>query len=383
MLFRSGGKRERLQIGFGLLCDVGGRPVVVEVFEGNVADPATLAAQIQKIRRRFGLQRVVLVGDRGMITEARIREDLQGVDGLNWITALRAPAIRKLLAEGSLQPSLFDEKDLAEITSPLVPNERLVVCRNPLLAERRRRKRLELLAVTERELAGIIAAVKRSRRPLRGADKIGLRVGKVLDRRKVGKHFQIEITDTSLVLKRDESKIAREAALDGFYVIRGSLPQEAMAAEQLVDAYKGLSKVERAFRRLKTMDLKVRPIHHRLADRVRGHVLLCMLAYHVEWHMRDALKPILFEDEDPAAGKALRISPVAPAKRSPSARRKAARKRTERDEPVHSFQTLLVDLATISRHRIEVNLPGAGSFEKLTEPTSLQRRAFSLLGVRL
>jgi len=377
------GKRKKLQIAFGLLCDVEGRPVAVEVFEGNVGDPATLGVQIQKIRQRFGLKRVVLVGDRGMITEARIRDDLQGVDGLDWITALRSSAIRKLVDEGSLQPSLFDERDLAEITSPLYPNERLVVCRNPLLAERRRRKRLELLAATERELAGILTAVKRSRRPLRGSDKIGLRVGKVLNHHKMGKHFQIEITDTSLVCRRDEAKIAREATLDGFYVIRSSLPKEGLAAEQLVDAYKGLAKVERAFRRLKTMDLKVRPIHHRLADRVRGHVLLCVLAYYVEWHMREALRPILFDDEDPAAGKALRTSPVAPAKRSPSANRKASRKRTERDEPVHSFQTLLADLATISRHRIEVNLPGARSFEKLTDPTSFQRRALLLLGVSL
>jgi len=377
------GKRKKLQIVFGLLCDVEGRPVAVEVFEGNVADPATLGVQIQKVRKRFGLKRVVLVGDRGMITEARIRDDLQGVDGLDWITALRSSAIRKLLDEGSLQPSLFDQRDLAEITSPLYPGERLVVCRNPLLAERRRRKRIELLEATERELARIVTAVKRSRRPLRGADKIGLRVGKVLNHYKVGKHFRIEITDTSLVLARDEEKIAREAALDGFYVIRSSLPKEAMGPEGLVAAYKGLSKVERAFRRLKTMDLKVRPIHHRLADRVRGHVLLCMLAYYVEWHMREALKPILFDDEDPAVGESLQTSPVAPAKRSPSANRKASRKRTEQNEPVHSFQTLLADLATISRHRIAVNLPGGGSFEKLTEPTSLQRRAFSLLGVLL
>jgi hypothetical protein len=377
------GKRQKLQIVFGLLCEVEGRPVAVEVFEGNVADPATLGAQIQKVRRRFGLQRVVLVGDRGMITEARIREDLQGVDGLDWITALRAPAIRKLVAEGSLEPSLFDEKDLAEITSPQYPNERLVVCRNPLLAEKRRRKRQELLAGTERELAKIIAAVHRPRRPLRGAERIGLRVGKVLNRFKVGKHFGVRITDASLACERDEAKIAREAALDGFYVVRSSLPKDSLAPEQLVGAYKGLSKAERAFRSLKTVDLKVRPIHHRLADRVRAHVLLCMLAYYVEWHMRDALRPILFDDEDPAAGESLRTSPVAPAKRSPSALDKAARKRTDRDEPVHSFQTLLADLATIAKHRIQVNLLGAALFEKITEPTSLQQRALSLLGVSL
>jgi len=377
------GKKDKLQIVVGLLCDVEGRPVAVEVFEGNAGDPATLASQVRKIRERFGLRRVVLVGDRGMITEARIREDLQGIEGLDWITALRAPAIRKLLAEGALQPSLFDERELAEITSPTYPNQRLVVCRNPLLAEERRRKRQELLAATEKQLEKIADAVRRQRGPLGGADKIGLRVGKVVDRFKVGKHFQIEITDTSFAYERDEHKIAAEAALDGFYVVRSSLPQETLEPSQLVGAYKGLSKVERAFRCLKTMDLKVRPIHHRLADRVRGHVLLCMLAYYVEWHMRQVLAPILFDDEDPAAGEALRASTVAPARRSPSAQRKAACKRTERDEPVHSFQTLLADLATITKNRIQPNLLGAEPFEKIAQPTALQQRALSLLGVPL
>jgi len=377
------GKKDKLQIVFGLLCDVAGRPVAVEVFEGNVGDPATLASQVGKIRERFGLRRVVLVGDRGMITEARIREDLRAIEGLDWITALRAPAIRKLLAEGSLQPSLFDERDLAEITSPMYPNQRLVVCRNPLLAEKRRRKREELLAATVKRLAKIAAAVGRPGRPLRGADKIGLRVGKVLDHFKVGKHFRIEITDSSFSYARDERKIAAEAALDGFYVVRSSLPQGTLAPAQLVGAYKGLSKAERAFRRLKTVDLHVRPIHHHLPDRVRAHVLLCMLAYYVEWHMRQAWAPILFDDDDPAAGAALRESPVAPAKRSPRAQRKAARKRTEQDEPVHSFQTLLADLATIAKNRIQAKLPGAEPFEKITRPTALQDRALSLLDVRL
>jgi len=377
------GRKDKLQIVIGLLCDVRGRPVGVEVFEGNVGDPSTLAGQVRKIRRRFGLRRVVLVGDRGMITDARIREDLQGIEGLDWITALRAPAIRKLLAEGSLQTSLFDERDLAEITSPLYPNERLVICHNPLLADERRRKRQELLAATERDLAKIAAAVRRERRPLGGADKIGLRAGKVRDRFQVGKHFRIEITDTSFDYARDEEKIAAEAALDGFYVVRSSLPQGTLEPGELVGAYKGLSKAERAFRRLKTVDLHMRPIHHHLADRVRAHVLLCMLAYYVEWHMRRAWAPILFEDDDPAAGEALRKSPVAPARRSPRAERKAARKRTEQDEPVHSFQTLLADLATITKNRIQPNLPGAEPFEKITRPTPLQERALSLLGVRL
>ena len=377
------GKKDKLQIVIGLLCDVEGRPVAVEVFEGNVGDPATLASQVRKIRERFGLRRVVLVGDRGMITEARIREDLQGIEGLDWITALRAPAIRKLVAEGSLQPSLFDQRDLAEITSPMYPNQRLVVCRNPLLAEERRRKRQELLAATEKQLAKIAAAVGRQRSALRGADKIGLRVGKVLDRFKVAKHFRIEIGDSSFAYERHEPKIAAEAALDGFYVVRSSLPKETLEPAELVGAYKGLSKAERAFRSLKTVDLHVRPIHHHLPDRVRAHVLLCMLAYYVEWHMRQAWAPILFDDDDPAAGEALRDSPVAPAKRSPRAERKAARKRTEQDEPVHSFQTLLADLATIAKNRIQANLPGAEPFEKITRPTALQQRALSLLAVPL
>jgi hypothetical protein len=377
------GKKGKLQIVLGLLCEAEGCPVAVEVFEGNVADPSTLSSQIRKIRHRFGVQRVVLVGDRGMLTEARIREELSPVDGLEWITALRAPAIRKLVQAGHLSASLFDEHDLGEITSPEYPGERLVVCRNPLLAAERRQKRQELLAATERELKKIAVAVGRQRRPLRGADKIGLRVGKVINRFKVAKHFRIEITEESFRYERKEEKIAEEAALDGIYVIRTSMPAEALDAETTVRAYKGLSKVERAFRTLKTVQLKVRPIHHRLPDRVRAHVLLCMLAYYVEWHMHQALAPILFEDDDKAAGEALRKSVVAPSQRSPKARRKAATKRTDDDEPVHSFDTLLADLATLCKNRIQPNLPGAGTFDKLTDPTPLQHRALALLRIRL
>jgi hypothetical protein len=377
------GKKGTLQIVIGLLCDVAGRPVAVQVFEGNTADPATLAGQVRKIRRRFGLRRVVLVGDRGMITDARIREDMGGIDGLDWITALRAPAIAKLVAEGSLQPSLFDRRDLAEIRSPLYPGQRLVVCRNPLLAGERARKRQELLAATEAELAKIAAAVARPRRPLRGAAAIALRVGKVRDRFQVAKHFDIQITDESLRYERRAEAIAAEAALDGFYVVRSSLPAGTLEPAQLVGAYKGLAKAERAFRRLKTVDLHVRPIYHHLPDRVRAHVLLCMLAYYVEWHMRQAWAPLLFADDDPAAAAALRPSPVAPARRSPRAAEKAARKRTDRDEPVHSFQTLLADLATIAKNRVQLDLAGAEPFEKITQPTVLQDRALSLLGVTL
>jgi len=374
-------KKGTLQIVYGLLCDAEGRPIAIEVFEGDTGDPATLATQVGKIRNRFGLARVVLVGDRGMITEARIREDLDGVEGLNWITALRGPAIRGLVKAGHLQPSLFDQTDMAEITSPDYLGQRLIVCRNPLLAEQRRRKRQELLDATERELAKIVTAVTRTSKPLRGADKIGLRVGRIINRYKVAKHFAVRIGDDSLAYERRDERIAEEAALDGFYVIRTDVPQMALDAEQTVRAYKGLAKVERAFRSLKTVDLKIRPIYHRSSDRVRAHVLLCMLAYYVEWHMRQRLTPVLFDDEDPAAGRALQASPVAPAQRSPAPKRKTATKRTDDDRPVHSFQTVLADLATITKNRIQPSVPGAESFEKITRPTSNQQRILDILGV--
>jgi len=375
------GKKGTLQIVYGLLCDVEGRPVAIEVFEGNTGDPATLATQVDKIRNRFGLSRLVLVGDRGMITEARIRENLDGVEGLNWITALRGSAIRGLVEAGHLQPSLFDQTDMAEITSPDYPGQRLIVCRNPLLVEKRRHTRQELLEATEQKLAKIVTAVTRTNKPLRGADKIGLRVGRVINRYKVAKHFAVHLGADSLAYERKTDKIAEEAALDGFYVIRTDVPETTLDAEQTVRAYKGLSKVERAFRRMKTMDLQIRPIHHRTADRVRAHVLLCMLAYYVEWHMRERLAPALFDDEDPAAGRALQTSPVAPAQRSPAAKRKAATKRTDDDTPVHSFQTVLADLATITKNRIQPSVPGAESFEKITRPTPNQQRILDLLSV--
>jgi len=375
------GKKGTLQIVYGLLCDVEGRPIAIEVFEGNTGDPATLATQVAKIRDRFGLGHVVLVGDRGMITEARIREDLDGVEGLNWITALRGGAIQGLVKAGHLQPSLFDQMDMAEITSPDYPGQRLIVCRNPLLAEQRRHKRQELLEATERELAKVVKAVTRTSRPLRGADKIGLRVGRVINRYKVAKHFAVRIGADSLAYERKPERIAEEAALDGFYVIRTDVPAAALDAEQTVRAYKNLSKVERAFRRIKSVDLHIRPIHHRTADRVRAHVLLCMLAYYVEWHMRELLAPVLFDDEDPAAGQALQTSPVAPAQRSPAAKRKAATKRTDDDTPVHSFQTVIADLATITKNRIQPNVPDAESFEKITRPTPNQQRILDLLSL--
>ena len=374
------GKSGTLQIVFGLLCTAGGCPVAVEVFEGSTADPMTVASQVAKIRERFGLQHVVLVGDRGMLTAARIREDLQGVDGLRWITTLRAPTIRKLVNAGAVTASLFDERDLAEITSDEFPGERLIVCRNPLLAAERQRKRVELLAATEKELAPIVAATRRENQPLRGAAAIGLRVGKVINRYKMAKHFVTDITDERFTFRRNDDKIAAEQQLDGIYIVRSNVEPERFDAAQTVRAYKDLSTVERAFRCLKSVDLKVRPLHHRRADRVRAHVLLCMLAYYVEWHMRRALAPLLFDDHDPAAAERQRTSVVAPARRSPAAVAKARGKRTNDDLPVHSFRTLLTDLGTLTANTMQV----AGSddtFRLQTQPTPLQQRSFELLGV--
>ena len=374
------GKKGTLQIVFGLLCTATGCPVAVEVFEGSTSDPRTVASQVDKIRSRFGLQRVVLVGDRGMLTAARIREDLADVDGLRWITTLRAPTIRKLVAAGTVTPSLFDERDLAEVTSEEFPGERLIVCRNPLLAAERQRKRTELLAATEKQLEPIVAATRRPNNPLRGAADIGVRVGKVINHYKVAKHFDTTITDESFSFQRNEAAIADEQQLDGIYIVRSNVEPEQFDAAQTVRAYKDLSKVERAFRSLKSVDLRVRPIHHRRADRVRAHVLLCMLAYYAEWHMRQALAPLLFDDHDPAAAERQRASVVQKAQRSPAARAKAARKRTADDLPVHSFRTLLSDLGTLTANTMRV-ADGNATFSLLTEPTPVQRRCFELLGV--
>lgn len=368
------------QIVYGLLCNAEGCPVAIEVFEGNTADPKTLPAQVEKIRRRFGIQRVVLVGDRGLITSRRIEQTLRGVEGLQWITALRADSIRKLVSQGVIVPTLFDERDLLEVQSPEYPGERLVVCRNPFLAKERAKKRSELLQATEKQLALIAQATQWPKRPLRGKDKIGLRVGRVINHYKVAKHFILEIADDRFGYQRDEQKIAAEAALDGLYVIRTSVSAEAFSAESSVRAYKDLSKVERAFRCIKTVDLKVRPIYHWLDGRVRAHVFLCMLAYYVEWHMRQKLQELLFDDEDKAGAEALRESVVAPAQRSPSAQRKDHTKRTQADLPVHSFRTLLTDLATLAKNLVQTTGANPQQFYLLTRPTELQRRAFELLG---
>jgi hypothetical protein len=375
------GKRDKLQIVFGLLCNAEGCPVAVEVFEGNTADPKTVARQICKLRDRFDLKRVILVGDRGMLTDARIREDLAPLEGLEWITALRAPAIRQLAEAGAIQRSLFDQRDLAEITDPAYPGERLIACCNPLLADERGRKRQELLLASEQELDKIVKATSRQRSPLRGTAKIALRVGRVLGRRKMAKHFHLEITDNSFRYERNESSIAAEVALDGIYVIRTNVPAQTMPAEQTVRSYKLLSDVERGFRCLKLTDINVRPIYHHLADRVRAHVFLCMLAYYVEWHLRRDLAPLLFDDDDRAAAEAQRPSVVQPAERSPRAQRKAQQQRTDDGWPVHSFRTLLADLATLAKNRVRMKFQGALPFDKYTTPTPLQQRVFALLTV--
>jgi transposase len=361
------GKKGKLQIVYGLLCAADGCPVAVEVFEGNTADPMTLSAQIDKLKERFGLSRVVLVGDRGMITSARIRDELRPA-GLDWITALRAPQIRALVDAGAFQLSLFDERDLAEITAPDFPGERLVVCRNPLLAAERTRKREDLLHATEAALTKLADQIARGTGPT-GQDKIARGVGRIENRYKLAKLFDITVAEDGFTFGRNHARIADEARLDGFYVIRTSVEDKALAAENVVGAYKSLARVERAFRSLKTVDLHLRPIHHWLAPRVRAHVFLCMLACHVEWHMRERLKPILFDDDDPAAAARERTSIVAPAQPSPAALRKRASKLTANGGPVHSFQSLLRDLATCTLNEMTTTLNAAYSFTLLATPT--------------
>jgi hypothetical protein len=375
------GKKGTLQIVLGLLCNQAGCPVAVEVFSGNTADPKTLTPQVEKVRQKFGLSRVIFVGDRGMLTSARLREDFQGVEGLGWISALRTTEIKKLVAGPDFQFSLFDDQDFGEVQSPEFPDERLIACRNPLLQRERGRKREELLQATEKDLQKIADATRRSKNRLRGKDPIALRVGKVIPRFKMEKHFSIEITEDSFSFRRDQESIDAEAALDGIYVIRTNVPAPELSAENAVRSYKSLSTVERAFRSCKTVDLHIRPIYHHLPERVRAHVLLCMLAYYVEWHMREKLAPVLFEDEDPAAGEEQRSSVVAPAQRSPGALRKIRSLRTADGLPAHSFATLLKDLATLTKNRVQPKISTSPAFDTLSRPTQLQQRVLSLLSV--
>ncbi|MDR3470721.1 MAG: IS1634 family transposase [Devosia sp.] len=374
------GKKGKLQIVYGLLCAPDGCPIAVEVFEGSTGDPSTLGNQVTKLKQRFGLDHVVLVGDRGMITQARITQDIKPA-GLDWITALRAPAIRGLIDGGAFQMSLFDDRDMAAITSPDFPGERLILCRNHALATERARKREDLLQATERELARIGTAVVRKREPLRGKAEIGLAVGAVIDQHKMAKHFDLQITDTSFAFARKTAQIAAEAALDGLYAVRTSLPETALDHAATVKSYKSLSLVERAIRSIKTVDLQVRPVYHWLADRVRAHVFLCMLGYYLEWHMRQRLAPMLYDDDDKEAAEALRASVVAKAERSPAAVAKQTTGRTPDGLPVHSFQTLIADLATITRNTVTTALAPDLPFTITTRPTPIQSKAFDLLAV--
>jgi hypothetical protein len=375
------GRKGTLQIVYGLLCAPDGCPVAIEVFDGNTADPMTLASQVEKLKQRFQLDHVVLVGDRGMITQARITEDIKST-GLDWITALRAPAIKALLESGTLQLSLFDQRDIASITAPDFPNERLVVCRNPDLATERARKREDLLAATERDFARIQAAVARKRDPLRGTAEIALAVGAVANRYKMAKHFDLDITDTRFSFTRKAAEIVAEAASDGIYVVRTSLPVEAFDDAATVRSYKSLALVERAFRCIKTVDLQVRPVYHWLADRVRAHVFLCMLAYYLEWHMRQCLATMLFDDTDKETAEALRKSVVAQAQRSPAAVKKQTTGLTEDGLPVHSFRSLLADLATLARNTITTAITPHYPLTVLTRPTQIQQKAFDLLSIK-
>jgi Transposase DDE domain len=373
------GVRGRLQIVYGLLTSKDGIPVAIEVFAGNTGDPKTVAAQVTKVKDRFGIAKVVLVGDRGMLTAARLREDVRPAK-LDWITALRAPQVKALARDGDLQLTLSGQTDLAEITSPDFPGERLVACKNPFGEAERARKRESLLAATEADLEKIAAACTRTRRPLRGQDTIAVRVDRVLTRRKVARHFTIDIGDDHLSYARNQDSITAEAALDGIYVLRTSVAASDLDSSQIVSSYKALAQVERAFRAFNT-DLDIRPIRHRTEDRVRAHVFVRMLSYYLSWHMQARLAPLLFTDDDKPAARAARPSPVAPAARSPRALAKAATKQTPAALPVHSFATLLADLATICLNTIAPADPALPGFRLVTTPTALQRQAFELLGV--
>jgi hypothetical protein len=373
------GKGSQLQLLFGLLATAEGIPVAVEVFSGSTADPQTLGSALDRLQERFGLKRVVMVGDRGMITETRIKDELRP-RGVGWITALRAPTIQKLWQEGPLQLSLFDQRDLAEIYSPDFPGERLIACHNPLLAAERARKREELLKATESRLQAIVAATRRNQRPLRDRDRIGVRVGSVLAKSKVAKHFRYEISEDGFSFQRDQPAIAHEAALDGIYILRTSVPEQKLGPAAVVRAYKQLSEVEQAFRVMKDFALEVEPIRHRLEHRVRGHVFLCMLAYYVRRQMEQALAPLLFSEHDPEAAQTRRHSIVAPARRSKATERKVRRQETADGEPVRSLETLLADLQTLTQN--EVRIQGTEvTFQSYTRPTTLQQKAFDLLGV--
>ena len=370
------GKKGKLQVNYGVLTNSHGLPVAVSVFEGNTGDPTTLVSQLSKVRDQFGLARFVLVGDRGMITQKQV-DVLRDIDGVDWIAALRPGAINTLMDSGALQMDLFDERNLFELTHPDFPGERLVACRNPELAKRRAEKRKSLLDATARELHKVRDMVQRAR--LHGQDAIGVRIGKVVNKYKVAKHFTLDIGEHHFDFDIDQDKVAAEAALDGIYIVRTSLSAERMNADDTVRSYKLLSQVERAFRSLKTIDINVRPIRHRLETRVRAHIFLCMLAYYVQWHMLEAWRPLLFCDED-QQGKATR-DPVAPARRSEAALRKVHTRTLDDGTEVHSLRTLLKHLSAIVRNvcRVPGSGPDAPTFDIVTTPDAKQQRAFELL----
>ncbi len=370
------GKNGLLQVNYGVLTDARGCPVAVSVYEGNVADSQTLPPELKRLREHFGLEQLVMVGDRGMVSNQAIAI-MRETPGVDWITALKSASIRVLVEQGHLQLDLFDERNLLELSSPDYPGERLVACRNPQLAALRAHKREELLAATERSLAQIKTRVDATK--LKGADAIGLRVGRVVNQYKVAKHFELTMGAASFTFQRKHASIAAEAALDGIYIIRTSVAPARMDAADCVRNYKALANVERAFRSLKTIDLKVRPIHHRTADRVRAHIFLCLLAYYVAWHMREAWRELMFADTDQEA-KATR-DPVAPAKRSAAALLKVASHTLDDGTPAHSFSTLLAELATIVRNtcRTPNAADGAPTFDLLTTPNPKQQRAFELI----
>jgi transposase len=375
------GKKGKLQIEYGLLTDPEGRPVAVRVFPGNTGDPAAFTAIADVVRKKFGLAKMVMVGDRGMITSARIQALNQQQDGTpqpdpyGWITALRAPAIKKLMADdGPLQLSLFDEQDLAEITSDDFPGERLIACRNPVLAADRARKRQDLLAATEKLLAPTLARVRSGK--LTGAGPIGVEVGKVITTYKTAKHFAVTITDTTLTIERRQDQIDAEATLDGFYVLRTPIPADELDAAAVVTAYKNLKYVERDFRHIKSDDLDLRPVFHRLGERVKAHVLICMLACYLVWHLRRAWAPLTFTDQDPPG----QDNPVAPARRSAAAQAKASCQHDPAGQPCRSFRSLLEHLATLTRNQVRYTGTQV-TIAMVTEPTSAQRQAFELIGV--
>ena len=384
-LAKRGDSRDRkkgvVQITFSLVCNAQGCPVAVEVFEGNASDPNTLSHHLQKLTDRFNLATGIIVGDRGTLPDSRIASEVKPLSGWLWVTALKAVQVQALFESGYLRVESFETTDWVELSIPDYPDERLIACRNPQLATHRHHHRQALLRATEAELDKVVKATQRAKRPLRGQDKIGLRVGKVINRFKMAKHFQLTMTEKVFSYQRDVAAIETEARLDGIYVIRTSVPATTLAAPEVLKTYKSLSQVESAFRCLKPFDLQIRPIFHRLEQRVRAHVLLCLLAYYVEWHMRQALAPILFAEDEPDQAQALRTSIVQPAQKSESAKHKAGRRQTRSGMPVHSFRSLLADLATITKNTIQPTLEDTQPFDKITLPTPSQRQAFELLNL--